>query len=215
MPRTRRELTAGEREELWRRWKVGECVSDIARALERTPGTVNTMLSSRGGIPPRAGRRSARSLSLRQREEISRGLSTGVSIRSIAACIGRAPSTVSREVRRNGGRRRYRASKADARAARLSRRPKRCKLALHPRLRYVVATKLHLQWSPEQIAGWLRRQFPDDERMNVSHETIYRSLFIQARGVLKKELQEHLRSRRIMRHAALLRRSLRVDHATL
>jgi len=108
---------------------------------------------------------------------------------------------VSREVRRNGGRRWYRASKADARALRLVRRPKHCKLALCPRLRYVVASKLLLQWSPEQISGWLRQRFTDDERMNVSHETIYRSLFIQARGVLKKELQEHLRSRRVMRRA--------------
>jgi IS30 family transposase len=124
-----------------------------------------------------------------------------MSSRGIAARIGRAPSTVSREVRRNGGRRWYRASKADERALRLVRRPKRCKLALHPRLRYVVATKLLLQWAPEQISGWLRAQYPADERMNVSHETIYRSLFIQARGVLKKELQEHLRSRRIMRRA--------------
>jgi len=159
------------------------------------------MLSAAGGIAPTLGRRSLRALSLAQREEISRGLSKGASLRDIAARIDRAPSTVSREVRRNGGRRWYRASKAEAQALRRSRRPKSYKLEHHHRLRRFVAGKLLLQWSPEQISGWLRRRFADDERMNISHETIYRSLFIQARGVLKKELQQHLRSRRVMRRS--------------
>ena len=159
------------------------------------------MLSAHGGIAPPTRRRSGRVLTLAQREEISRGLSAGDSIRAIAAGLDRAPSTVSREVRRNGGLGRYRAAEADARAWRRARRPKRCKLAMRPRLRHIVAAKLLLEWSPEQIAGWLRWRFPDDGEMYVSHETIYRSLFIQARGVLRTELQEHLRSRRVMRRS--------------
>ena len=201
MTRAKRTPSADERAELWRRWKDGESVSDIARALERMPGTVHVMLSTSGGIAPVARQRGARALSIAQREEISRGLSTGASLRSIACNIGCAPSTVSREVRRNGGRRWYRASKADIRADRRRLRPKMCKLAVHARLRRFVAGKLSLEWSPEQISGCLRRRFPDDDRMNVSHETIYASLFIQARGVLKKEWQEHLRSRRVMRRS--------------
>jgi IS30 family transposase len=201
MTRAKRNPSADERADLWRRWKDGESVSDIARALERMPGTVHVMLSASGGIAPATRQRGTRALSLAQREEISRGLSTGASLRSIASDIGCAPSTVSREVRCNGGRRWYRASKADTRADRRRLRPKPCKLAMHPRLRRFVASKLSLEWSPEQISGSLRRRFPNDDCMNVSHETIYASLFIQARGVLKKELQEHLRSRRVMRRS--------------
>ena len=121
------------------------------------------------------------------------------SIRQIAAMIGRAPSTVSREIARNGGRNKYRASDADSQAWDQARRPKQCRLAMNESLQQVVANKLSLDWSPEQIAGWLKLGFPDDKSMRVSHETIYRSLFIQARGVLKKELISHLRSRRMMR----------------
>jgi IS30 family transposase len=200
MQKTRWVPSFAERADLWQRWRAGESVSEIARALGRQTGTIHCMLSAHGGIAPPARRRSAQVLSLAQREEISRGLSAGDSLRAIAARLDRAPSTVSREVRRNGGPGRYRAAEADARAWRRARRPKRCKLAMNPRLRHIVAAKLLLEWSPEQIAGWLRWRFPDGE-MNVSHETIYRSLFIQARGVLRKELQEHLRSRRVMRRS--------------
>jgi IS30 family transposase len=140
-------------------------------------------------------------LTLRDREEISRGVSRDDSIRCIAAGIGKAASTISREINRNGGRARYRATVADLRAWRTARRPKACKLGTEPRLQRVVAEKLQLDWSPEQIAGWLREMFPDDGAMQVSHETIYRTLFVQARGVLKKELLRHLRSRRVMRRA--------------
>jgi len=201
MQTTRWVPSVAEKADLWQRWRAGESVSEIARALGRQTGTVHCMLSAHGGIAPPTRRRSGRVLTLAQREEISRGLSAGDSIRAIAAGLDRAPSTVSREVRRNGGLGRYRAAEADARAWRRARRPKRCKLAMRPRLRHIVAAKLLLEWSPEQIAGWLRWRFPDDGEMYVSHETIYRSLFIQARGVLRTELQEHLRSRRVMRRS--------------
>lgn len=201
MYRTRRVSTVAERAELWKRWRDGESVSEIARALGREDGTVHFMLSVHGGIAPATRHRSERVLTLAEREEISRGLSAGDSIREIARRLNRAPSTVSRELRRNGGDQRYRAAGADGRAWRCARRPKRCKLATHPWLRRLVATKLSLQWSPEQISGWLRQRFPGEDAMNVSHETIYRSLFVQARGVLKKELQQHLRSRRMMRRS--------------
>ena len=134
-----------------------------------------------------------------ERETISRGLAAERSARCIALQLGRAPSTVSREIKRNAGRDRYRAAGADKRAWARARRPKRCKLARHRWLRSMVARKLRLNWSPEQIAGWLKRRHPGEERYQVSHETIYRSLFVQARGVLKKELLSHLRSQRMMR----------------
>jgi len=199
MRKPRLELSISERDELWSRWRAGQSIAEICRALDRASGTVHGMLSTRGGIAPSARTRSTRTLSLAEREEISRGVSAGASVRSIAAALGRAPSTVSRELRRNDGRRAYRAAAADTRAWSQACRPKLCKLARHPRLRLWVATKLCRQWSPQQISGSLKRRFADDERMQVSHETIYRSLFIQARGVLKKELKQHLRFRRRMR----------------
>lgn len=154
-----------------------------------------------GGIVPSDRRRSRLALTLAEREEISRGIAAGRPIRQIAAGIARSPSTVSREIARHGGRQKYRASEADSEAWEQARRPKPCKLTVYPKLKWVVASKLALDWSPEQIAGWLGREFQDDESMRVSHETIYRSLFIQARGVLKKELIGHLRSRRMMRRS--------------
>ena len=201
MPVTKRGLTASERADLWQRWKTGHSLSEISRALGKPPGSVFGYLRSNGGIPPPARCRSARALTLSDREEISRGLSAGASLRSIAAALTRPPSTVSREVDRNGGGGNYRAALADARSWARARRPKVCKLAKYQRLQRVVARKLQADWSPEQIAGWLKQKFMDDECMNVSHETIYRSLFIQARGVLKKELQSHLRFRRRMRRS--------------
>ena len=199
--RRRRGLSERERAELWRRWKQGQSLSEIGRALGKAPGSVHGFLSSSGGIVPVARRRSGRVLSVHDREEISRGLCAGASLRSIAGDLGRAPSTVSREVSRNGGRDRYRAGPADVRAWDAAHRPKPCKLRRHRRLRCLVAAKLRLDWSPEQIAGWLSQAFPDDVAMRVSHETIYRSLFIQARGVLERELLRHLRSGRVMRRA--------------
>lgn len=190
-----------ERAELWRRWKSGESLSDIARALGRKPGSVHTTLSQSGGIAPRSRKRKAVSLSPSEREEISRGLAAGQSLRSIASRLGRACSTISREVNRNGGRSEYRAEAAEARADSESRRPKLCKLARSKKLRWLVARKLALQWSPEQISGWLAREYSRDSAMQVSHETIYRSIYLQARGVLKKELMAHLRRHRVMRKA--------------
>jgi len=158
-------------------------------------------VSRHGGIAPAVRRRALLALTLREREEISRVLASGSSIREIAKCLARTVSTVSREVARHGGRPAYRASQADGEAWQSALRPKRCLLSIHVKLRNIVASKLILDWSPEQISGWLKIQYPDDESMRVSHETIYRSLFIQARGVLKKELLEHLRSKRRMRRS--------------
>jgi IS30 family transposase len=152
-------------------------------------------------MAPSVRRRSEGALTAAEREEISRGLAAGASLRAVASRIGRAPSTISREVARNGGEARYRAADADERAWDRARRPKKCLLATNRELCSIVASKLKLQWSPQQIAGWLSMQFPSNPNLNVSHETIYRTLYVQARGALKKELQRHLRSGRVMRHA--------------
>jgi IS30 family transposase len=173
----------------------------IARLFGRSHSSIQGVLARTGGIRPPPRHRSRRSLSLAEREEISRGVFAGQSLRSIAASLGRAPSTVSREVHRNGGRRRYRASKADQSAWDRAHRPKTCKLVENPALGRVVAKKLKQFWSPEQIAGWLKHTYPDNENRQVSHETIYKSLFIQARGALKKELLQHLRKTRAMRRS--------------
>lgn len=194
-------LSASQKAELWQRWKSGQSLSEIGRALGKHAGSVHGVLSTNGGIVPVVRRRSRLALTVAEREEISRGMATDTSIRQIAAGIGRSPSTVSREIARHGGRKRYRASEADSQAWDQARRPKPCRLAAHARLQRIVAKKLSLDWSPEQIAGWLKQAFPDEESMRVSHETIYRSLFIEARGVLKKELIGHLRSKRVMRHS--------------
>lgn len=196
-----RSVSAAEREVLWQRWKAGQSMEEIARALERSRGSIREVIATRGGFAPALRRRAHLALSLGEREEISRGACASLSIREIARRIGRWPSTVSRELKRHGGRCRYRAALADRQAWERARRPKPCLLARHRRLRELVAQKLALQWSPQQIAGWLEEQFPADHSMRVSHETIYRSLFIQARGVLKKELLAQLRSRRKLRRA--------------
>jgi len=195
-------FTPRQKADLWQRWKSGQCVADIARALERrNKSGVYRVLALNGGIAPTQRRRGTVALRLEEREEISRGIAAGRSIRRIAVSLGRAPSTISREVRRNGGCRAYRASEADTRAWERALRPKPCRLARHPELRWGVAQKLALQWSPQQISGWLKREFASDQDMQVSHETIYRSLFVQTRGVLKKELMAHLRTARQMRQA--------------
>jgi IS30 family transposase len=194
-----RQWESAQRRELWERWKAGESVSQIARALSRWPMSVYEHLRRHGGIAPTVRQRSASALTLVEREEISRSLASGCSLRSIACRLRRAPSTISREVRRHGGSSGYRACEAEERAWELGLRPKRCKLAKHGRLQRAVAQKLRLQWSPQQISTWLERHHAADQTMRVSHETIYRTLFIQARGALKKELLGHLRSRRQMR----------------
>jgi len=184
---------------MWDRWQAGDSQHEIARLFDRSHGSVAGILRKTGGIRPRPRSRSRLSLTLAEREEISRGMVAGQSLRSIAVSLGRAPSTVSREINRNGGRQHYRANVADKEAWNRALRPKTCKLVHNRALAGIVAKKLRGLWSPEQIAGWLKYTYPDDENFQVSHETIYRSLFIQARGALKKELLQHLRHTRTMR----------------
>ena len=192
-------MSEASKAELWRRWKNGDSLREIGRALEKEAASIRCVLAPHGGIMPRERHRSLVALSMIEREGISRGLSSGRSVRGIAASISRSPSTVSREIIRHGGRNLYRAADADQNAQELARRKKVCKLSREPRLRAFVARRLSMNWSPEQIAGCLKLEFPDNPNMQISHETIYRSLFIQARGVLKKELIKHLRSRRTLR----------------
>jgi IS30 family transposase len=199
--RTRTYYTDSQKALMWERWKAGWTLHQIGHLFDRPHTSIQGILSSTGGIRPPERRRSLGALSLGEREEISRALVTGESIRSIAARLGRAPSTVSRELKRNGGQESYRATQADSAAWDRTLRPKRCKLAKNRTLARAVADKLRLLWSPEQIAGWLKHTYPCDESHQVSHETIYRSLFIQARGALKKELLAHLRRTRGMRRS--------------
>lgn len=209
--RRRINYTAAQRAEIWDRWQRGESMSSIGRAFDRNSSLVFSVISPTGGIRPPERRRARQALSLTEREEISRGLSIKLSLRAIARQLGRAPSTISREVRRNGGRAAYRAAASDQAAWNRALRPKTCKLACHPWLARTVSAKLRRKWSPEQIAGWLKRTYPGERTKQVSHETIYRSLYIQARGVLKKELLQHLRAKRTVRrsrHASLKRNGL-------
>jgi IS30 family transposase len=186
---------------MWDRWQKGDSLEKIAQLFDRSHGSVAGIFRRTGGIRPPQRTRSRRVLSLAEREEISRGVVAGRSLRSIAASLSRAPSTVSREINRNGGRPHYPANRSDQVAWDRARRPKRCKLVTNPALARIVAQQLKMLWSPEQIAGWLKRTYPDDENYQVSHETIYRTLFIQARGALKKELLQHLRRTRRMRRS--------------
>jgi IS30 family transposase len=194
-------LSATQKVDLWRRWKAGQSLHQIGRAFGKSHVSIHFLLSRHGGIVPVARRRSLLTLTLAEREDISRGIACGSSIREIAKRLERAASTVSREVARHGGRPEYRASEADHQAWESALRPQACLLAIHVKLQRIVASKLILDWSPEQISGWLKMQYPEDESMRVSHETIYRSLFIQARGVLKQELIQHLRSKRRIRRS--------------
>ena len=199
--RTRRYFTESDKALMWDHWQKGDSLHAIARLFDSNHSAITGVFSKTGGIRPPQRQRSRRALTLAEREEISRGIATGQSLRSIAASLGRAPSTVSREIKRNGGRRQYRASKADEAAWDRAHRRKTCKLAQNRALAFIVAEKLQLEWSPDQIAGWLKSTYADDENYQVSHETIYKSLFIQARGALKKELLQHLRKTRAMRRS--------------
>jgi IS30 family transposase len=201
--------SAAQRSEIWDRWQAGEAMSSIGRRFDRESSSVFSIISPTGGIRPPARHRAKQALSLSDREEISRWLSMRRSLRSIAHHLGRSPSTISREVQRNGGADRYRATGADQAAWDRGRRPKLCKLACRPFLRRTVSALLRRQWSPQQIAGWLKRTYRRETEKRLSHETIYRSLFMQARGVLKKELLKHLRARRTVRRSryATMKRS--------
>jgi transposase, IS30 family len=182
MTQTRRvKLSAVQRSELWSRWKAGQSLHEIGRALGKDHVVIQFLLARHGGIAPAARRRSRLALTLAEREDISRGIASGCSMRVIAQGVSRACSTVSREVARHGGRAQYRANQADQQAWESPLRPKPCLLATHSKLQEIVASKLMQDWSPQQISGWLKQHYPDDESLRVSHETIYRSLFIQAR----------------------------------
>jgi IS30 family transposase len=193
--------TEAQKAVMWERWKKGESLQQIAQLFDRNHSSIQRILAESGGIRPAQRQRSRLALSLAEREEISRSLAAGHALRRIAQSLGRAPSTISREINRNGGQTSYRASCADDAAWKRAYRPKGCKLVDNPVLAEIVANKLQIQWSPEQIAGWLKHTFPGNEDFQVSHETIYRSLFIQARGALKKELLAHLRRTRVMRRS--------------
>jgi len=197
----RSRLSPTEKTDIWSRWKSGQSLHEIGRAHGKPHSSIRCLLLPRGGIPPAARRRSRLALTLAEREDISRGIASGSSIRKIARHVDRAASTVSREVTRHGGRPAYRAHEANDQAWDSALRPKGSLFSVNRKLRNIVASKLILDWSPEQISGWLKTQYPDDGSLRVSHETIYRSLFIQARGVLKKELMDHLRSKRRMRRS--------------
>ena len=199
--RQRHHYTDEDKAIMWDRWQKGETLGSIAKLFGRYHSSIGRIISESGGIRPTPRCRSSRCLSLPEREEISRGIVKGQSIRFIATSLNRAPSTISREINRNGGLNKYRASQADKAAWDRAYRPKICKLVEHRSLAYIVARKLKLQWSPEQISGWLKQTYPDNENCQVSHETIYRSLYIQARGALKKELLQHLKRTRIMRRS--------------
>jgi transposase, IS30 family len=186
---------------IWDEWENGHPMIEIARAIEKPPATVFSYLRYHGGIRPRQRYRAATALSLEEREEISRGLAAGQSLRSIAVHLERSASTVSREIQKNGGITRYRASAADKAAWKLAKRPKPCLLAKSVKLKRLVTGKLSKNWSPEQISGWLNLNYPDDGSLRVSHETIYKSLFIQTRGLFRKEMRTHLRTGRKFRHS--------------
>ena len=190
-----------QEQEIWARRRRGESLKQIATALMGPVPTVRTLVARRGGVAPRPRTRAARALRLGDREHISRGLAAGQSVRAMARALGRPPSTVSREIARNGGRAHYRATAAERAAWRRAARPKPCRLAQTPALCALVALLLEAGWSPEQISGWLRTTYPNACAMYVSPETIYRSLYLQARGVLKQELTAYLRRHRALRRS--------------
>ena len=193
MNRGYKRLLPDDLDMLWSRWQRGETSVQISAVLGCSKATVTWHVARTGGLRPRERRRAARHLQMAEREEISRGLACGEGVRDLARRLGRAPSTISRELRRHGGPAAYRATEADTAATASARRPKRCRLATHPRVRWAVEQKLRRDWSPQQIAAWLQERYPDDLTMHVSHETIYQTLYVQARGALKRSLVTHLR----------------------
>ena len=194
-------MTPSRKAIIWQKWKTGSSMAEIAKQIAKPPATVFSYLWYHGGIEPRSRSRAPIALSLRERESISRGLASSQSLRAIAAQLGRSPSTISREVKRNGGSRRYRAVDAESAAWKRAKRPKSPLLTTNFELRQFVTNKLSEDWSPEQISGWLKIQFPEDASLRVSHETIYRSLFIQTRGLFRDEMRKHLRTKRKFRHS--------------
>lgn len=198
----RRPFTEAELRQLWHRHRAGVSQRANAAALGREVSSVRKRLEQTGGMPPRSRHRAAHQVTAEEREHISRALTGGASVRAISRTLARAPSTISREIARNGGRRAYRAVSAERRAWQCATRPKRAKLQASPRLRQVVEAQLRVRWSPQQIAGWLRHTWPQRPEWHVSHETIYQSLYVQTRGALKRELTQYLRTKRAMRRPA-------------
>jgi IS30 family transposase len=194
-------MTDQKKAVIWEQWRKGIPMNLIAKSIRKPPATVFSYLRYHGGMQPPPRTRSSRQLSLNEREEISRGLATGLSMRSIALMLERSPSTICREIQRNGGRSKYRATIADQSAWRRGKRPKPCVLKTNVALKNIVIQKLTLNWSPEQISAWLIVKYPDDETLRVSHETIYKTLFIQTRGLFRKDLRNHLRTKRKFRHS--------------
>lgn len=194
-------MTDQKKAVIWDQWEKGNPMIHIAKAIRKPPATVFSYLRYHGGIRPRKRVRSSTHLSLEEREEISRGLAADMSIRAIALLLNRSPSTICREIKRNGGDDRYRATSADESAWRRGKRPKPCILKTNGTLRELVVEKLSSNWSPEQISAWLLLTYSEDETLRVSHETIYKSLFIQTRGLFRKELRSHLRTKRKFRHS--------------
>lgn len=188
-----------QQDEIWLKWKNGDSLSDIGRALRKHPGSIHHLIVFNGGIAPTKRKRHQAHLSLEEREEISRGIAANITIRNIALLLNRSPSTISREINRHGGKENYRANLADQKAWKNAKRPKLCHVDQHPELKKIIIEKLQLKWSPEQISGWLKQTYSTEPVMHISHESIYKSLFIQARGSLKKDLTQHLRTRRLMR----------------
>ena len=186
---------------MWDRWQQGESLHDIARLFNRGHSSIRRIIANTGGIRPPDRKRSRLALTLSEREEISRGIVGGLSMRAMARQLNRSPSTISREIKRNGGIDHYRASEAEHATWDRAQRPKACKLANNAFLCRTIAAKLKIHWSPQQIAGWLKRTYPGEDDKTVSHKTIYRSLFIQARGVLKKELLQYLKTQRTLRRS--------------
>lgn len=207
MKRVKRTFTQGEKDLVFDLWKQGAGFSDIGKVLEAAPGTVFTALRESGGIKPAPRKRNTQHLTPAEREEIRVALSAKMSLRAIARMLNRSPSTISREVARNRGRRYYKAVDADNRAKRMAKRPKLGVLELNPELRQIVMSKLEIKWSPEQISGWLGTEYSRKKHMRVSHETIYKSIYVRAKGVIHHSFSQFLRRRKPMRHSRYHRRS--------
>ncbi len=207
MTRLKRTFTQEEKNLVYDLWKQGAGFSDIGRVIEAQPGSVFTILSETGGIKPRERTRNITHLTSEEREEIRASLSAKMSIRAIARLLGRSPSTISREVARNRGRRYYKALDADRRARKMAKRPKLGTLEINPELRQLVMEKLALKWSPEQISGWLKVEYSRQKHMQVSHETIYKSLYVRSKAIIHHSFTEYLRRKRPMRHSRFHARS--------
>lgn len=207
MKRPKRTFTQGEKDLVFDLWKQGTGFSDIGKVLDAAPGTIFTALRQTGGIKPQARKRNIKHLTLEEREEIRVALSAKMSLRAIALMLNRSPSTISREIARNRGRRYYKAVDADNRANRMAKRPKLGALEVNPELKKLVMEKLELKWSPEQISGWLSIEFTRRKHMQVSHETIYKSMYVRAKSIIDHSFTQHLRRGRPMRHSRYHRRS--------